>query len=310
MSSLLVTQCHRPCETYVLECKQDEPVVVNSSAAMIMITEGRFDRVKGRKFEPLCSTNANSGDILLIGCDTVNKAIVCIPRPAFLASETSSDTEQKAENGVAQSSGNLVARPLTDNGVIRPIPENKAQQSADAVEKENRVRKSPSDTAPSGMFVSRPLVPEEPQKHGRIEEPFEMPKTLLKTYGEKVLSVCRKLLENKPVIIRYGEFSLKAVIQKVELDPNAFASRDKSYIKLTMIYTINNQVFVSDHTAFAAEFRKMINGKINTVALSVWQRTFIWYDTDSLGHCLDKIVPYNVRRFYDETDIKEFLLNR
>jgi hypothetical protein len=284
---------------------------------MIMVTEGRFDRVKGRKFEPLCSTEANSGDILLLGCEFVNKAIVCIPKPAFLASETSSDSEQKAENALPP--GNIVIRPLADNGVMRPLSgngvvrsEDKAQQPLD---KENKTRKSPANEAAipsSGMFVSRPLVAEEPQKHPRVEESpgFPQIKTLLKTYGDKVLSVCRQLLEGKTVVIRYGDFSLKAVIQQVKLDTNAFIGRDKSYIKLVMAYTINNQPFVADHAVFAAEFRKMINDKVNTVGLSVWQRTFIWYDNDSLGYNLDKLIPYNVRRFYDENDIKEFLLNR
>lgn len=317
MKPLLVTQCHRPCNTYFLECKKDEPVIVDSDVAMIMVTEGRFDRVKGRKFEPLCSTEANSGDILLLGCEFVNKAIVCIPKPAFLASETSSDSEQKAENALPP--GNIVIRPIADNGVMRPLSgngvvrsEDKAQQPLD---KENKTRKSPANEAAipsSGMFVSRPLVAEEPQKHPRVEESpgFPQIKTLLKTYGDKVLSVCRQLLEGKTVVIRYGDFSLKAVIQQVKLDTNAFIGRDKSYIKLVMAYTINNQPFVADHAVFAAEFRKMINDKVNTVGLSVWQRTFIWYDNDSLGYNLDKLIPYNVRRFYDENDIKDFLLNR
>lgn len=159
---------------------------------------------------------------------------------------------------------------------------------------------------------------EEPEKRGRYEDdeflpnrlPAPKPKfstvNLLTKYGDQVLAICRRLLLDKEISIRYGSSEMQARVSGVDLKEHVRQVRDKSYINVTVVFKVENVQFTTDHATFAAQFRNMIKNMYQFSAISFWQRSFL-LTNGVMSACLDHLIPIDVRRFKLESAIQSFL---
>lgn len=160
---------------------------------------------------------------------------------------------------------------------------------------------------------------EESEKRGRFEDEDYLPSrlpdlkpnasivNLLTKHGEQVLAICRRLLVDKEIVIRYGSSELQARVVGVNLKENVRHVRDKSYINVTLAYKVENVQFTTDHATFAAQFRTVIKGMYPLSAISFWQRSFL-LTNGVMGTCLDQLIPIEVRRFSLDSAVQSFLL--
>lgn len=268
-------------EIYPIEVKKNETIIIDASA--IVITEGRFEsiNIEERKFVPL-ETQAKR-QLTLVGCEEVNRAVVCVSKPPF--SGSSSEEEFQAPE-----------KRLPQGPEKRSLegPEGAESERQEEPEKRSRVGEYPR--------IERPV----PHPTGHVL-PFPEPLSLIDKYGPAVLEACKKRFMDKRVLVSYGEFSLEGVITDIKLHTLFTVGRDKSFIKLVVSFKIDDTYFTADHVAFASEFRKLIKDKVRNTSLSFWQRTVVLPENNLFGPNLDTLLPFHVRRFSNEQDIQKFL---
>lgn len=261
-------------EIYPIEVKKNETIIIDASAIVVM--EGRFEsiNVEERKFVPLVTQAKRQ--LTLVGCEEVNRAVVCVPKPPFSGSSSEEEFQERSHE-VSE----------------RRSQEEPGKRSQEEPEKRSRVEEHPR--------IERPI----PRPVGVL--PFGNPLTLVEKYGEAVLQACRKRFADKRVLISYGEFSLEGTISDIKLQTLSTVGRDRSFIKLVVGSMIDGSFFMADHVVFASEFRKLIKGKVRHNNLSFWQRTVVIQDGGITGPNFDTLLPHNVRRFSNEQDIQKFL---
>lgn len=264
-------------EIYPIEVKKNETIIIDASA--IVVTEGRFEsiNVEERKFVPLMTQAKRQ--LTLVGCEEVNRAVVCVSKPPFSGSSSEEEFQERFPQGPEKRS--------LEGPEARSGAESERQEEP---EKRSRVGEHPR--------IERPI----PEKRGEFL-PFPTPLSLVDKYGPAVLEVCKKRLIDKRVLISYGELSLEGVIADIKLQSVFTVGRDKSFIRLMIGFKIDDTPFMADHVAFASEFRKLIKDKVRNNNLSVWQRTVVIPE----GINLDTLLPYHVRRFSNEQDIQKFI---
>lgn len=82
-------------ELEYVELEKDETVIVDANA--IVVTEGRFEsiNVEERKFLPL--TTQTKRRLTLVGCDRINRAVVCISKPPFFSASPLDEVHDEPE---------------------------------------------------------------------------------------------------------------------------------------------------------------------------------------------------------------------
>lgn len=243
-------------EIYSVELKKNETSFIEASA--IVVLEGRFESidVEERKFVPLVSQAKRQ--VTLVGCEEVNRAVVCVPKPPFSGSSSEEDF-QEPRGSHEEAERRSQEEPKKRLRIERPVPE------------------KPVD-----------LVP---------------PLSLVDQFGQAVLDACKKRFTDKRIVITYMESSLEGVIADIKLRTLLTVGRDKSFVMLIIGFKIGDTGFMTDHTAFAAEFRKLIKGRYRHNNLSFWQRTAILEE----GPTMETLLPSSVRCFSDRKAIQKFL---